>query len=682
MTIGVEPSGQVCGAQVTGVDLSRPLDPATVAEIRAAWLTHHVLAFPDQDIGDDDLERFTRCFGPFGDDPYIAPIPGREHVIAIRRRADETAPLFAENWHSDWSFQEHPPDGTCLFGISIPPHGGDTLFADQHAALDAMPADLRARLEGRLGVHSARGGYAPSGTYGSADQRTDRSMDIRPSDAAMATQLHPIIRAHPETGRLGIFSCLGYIIGIDGMGHDESLELLAELHAWQTRDEFVYRHRWQPGMLVMWDNRSLLHRATGGYEGHDRELHRTTIGHDPAFARAEPVTFDPHDPRYVTDGVPFDSIARVRRERPVCPTPIGSWYLARYDLVEEALRDVETYRSDLSVHSGLDGVEQVPRDQLFLSEIEEPRHGQIRRVFNAAFGPQRRAAFEPMVVESCTLLAEAWDDGQVVDLHGDYAARIPGMVMARTMGLPDDVVDRFDEWSRDGSIMARPCSPHVGDGNHGLQNMLAGELARRRSLPEMPDDVFRRLVEAEIDGAPLDDQEIVTQLHFMIQAGVHTTRGLLTHLVGRIVGDPSITATLRARPDLVEAFVEESLRHDSPVQRTTRRCTRDSTIGGVEVRAGDWLEMGIASANRDEQVYDDVDAFRLDRSGQARNLAFGTGPHVCPGAALARFEGATAVRVLLDRFASIDAVPGAWYPPIPGSLGHDPIPAVVRRSPS
>ncbi len=278
MVIEVTRSGQVCGASVRGVDLARPLDDDTVGEIRAAWLEHHVLAFPDQGMTDDDLERFTQYFGPFGDDPFIAPVEGREHVIAISRRADETAPLFAENWHSDWSFQERPPAGTCLYGITIPPEGGDTLFADQHAALDAMPAELRDRLDGKSAVHSARGGYAPSGMYGEADQRTDRSMSIRPSDEAMATQLHPIIRDHPETGRAGVFGCIGYIIGIDGMPDEQARELLFELYQWQTRDEFVHRHEWEPDMLVMWDNRSVLHKATGGYDGHERVLHRTTIG--------------------------------------------------------------------------------------------------------------------------------------------------------------------------------------------------------------------------------------------------------------------------------------------------------------------------------------------------------------------------------------------------------------------
>lgn len=277
MRITVEPSGQICGATITGVDLAEPLDPNTVSAIRAAWLQHHVVAFPDQALDDDDLERFTLYFGGFGDDPYIAPVPGRRHVIAVRRDAHETAPLFAENWHSDWSFQDQPPSGTCLFGITIPPVGGDTLYADQHAALDAMPAELRSRLDGKQAIHSARGGYAPSGTYGEADRRTDRSMDIRPSESAMATRRHPIIRAHPETGRLGLFGCIGYIIGIDGMPDDEARQLLFELYHWQTRDEFVYRHRWEQNMLVMWDNRSVLHKATGGYDGHDRLLHRTTI---------------------------------------------------------------------------------------------------------------------------------------------------------------------------------------------------------------------------------------------------------------------------------------------------------------------------------------------------------------------------------------------------------------------
>ena len=272
----IEASGQTCGARVTGVDLSAELSCDLVAEIRKAWLEHHVLAFPDQSLIDDDLERFTVAFGGFGEDQFIAPIPGRKHVIAVQRRADETSPLFAENWHSDWSFQARPPAGTCLYGITIPPHGGDTLFANQHAALDALPAGLRARIEGRMAIHSARKPYALDGAYGEADVAR-RSMDIRPSPEAHKTQLHPLIQPHPETGRPALFSTYGYIVGIEGMDEAESGPLLLELYRWQGREAFQYRHVWQPHMLVMWDNRSVLHAATGGYDGYDRLLHRTTI---------------------------------------------------------------------------------------------------------------------------------------------------------------------------------------------------------------------------------------------------------------------------------------------------------------------------------------------------------------------------------------------------------------------
>ena len=277
----ISPSGQACGAAVTGVDLTQPLAPNQVQEIRQAWLKHHVLAFPDQDMSDDDLERYSNYFGPFGEDPFIAPIPGREHVIAVQRSAEESAPLFAESWHTDWSFQAVPPAGTCLLGLVIPPTGGDTWFNNQHLAWEKMPQSLREKLHNKLAIHSARAAYSPQGLYGEIEQDSDRTMDIRPSSEANDTQLHPVIREHPETGRLGIFGCVGYMVGLQGVEEEEALSLLLELHEWQTQPQFQYRHQWQERMLLMWDNRSVLHRATGGYEGHARLLHRTTIADQP-----------------------------------------------------------------------------------------------------------------------------------------------------------------------------------------------------------------------------------------------------------------------------------------------------------------------------------------------------------------------------------------------------------------
>ena len=271
----IEPSGQACGARVTGVDLSATLDAATVTAIRAAWLDHQVLAFPGQRMDDDALERFTVAMGGFGSDPFFAPIPGRDHIAAILREADERTPLFAENWHSDWSFQAQPPAGTCLLAIEIPPKGGDTLFANQHAAWDALPAAKQAEWGDLVAIHSARLAYAPDGSYGTRDE--GRSMAIRPGEEARAEQTHPMVPAHPETGRRGFYSTLGYVVGIEGLDDEDAFPMLREIATWQSREEFVYRHVWDPDMLILWDNRSVLHKATGGYQGYRRELHRTTI---------------------------------------------------------------------------------------------------------------------------------------------------------------------------------------------------------------------------------------------------------------------------------------------------------------------------------------------------------------------------------------------------------------------
>ena len=270
------PSGAVCGARVTGIDLAGDLDANMIADIRAAWLEHKVLAFADQPAMDDSaLERFTLEMGGFGEDPFFDPIAGHENIAAITREADETSPLFAENWHSDWSFLPTPPSGTCLMAVDIPPIGGDTLFCDQAAAFAALPEPRKHYLRGLTAIHSASRGYAPDGLYG--DNDVGRSMAIRPGEAARAQQSHPLIKPHPETAEDVLFCSISYVVGIEGMSDEEALQLVLELHQWCDQERFIYRHTWEPDMLVMWDNRIVNHKATGGYEGYRRELHRTTI---------------------------------------------------------------------------------------------------------------------------------------------------------------------------------------------------------------------------------------------------------------------------------------------------------------------------------------------------------------------------------------------------------------------
>lgn len=272
LTVQVAP----CGALVHGVNLSQPLGDAQSCEIREAWLNHQVLAFVDQQMTLDDLERFASTIGPYGVDPYFESVPGHPHVAQVKREADETSTLFADNFHSDWSFLASPPAATLLYGDVIPPVGGDTLFANQYDAWDALSPAMKALLQDRQGVHSARRGYARTGRYGEQDQ--GRSMAIRYDDSALATQLHPIARRHPETGRTALFVSPGYTIGIAGLPDDEGQALLRELFQHQAKPEFVYAHRWSQGTLLLWDNRCLVHAATGGYDGHRRLLHRITVG--------------------------------------------------------------------------------------------------------------------------------------------------------------------------------------------------------------------------------------------------------------------------------------------------------------------------------------------------------------------------------------------------------------------
>ncbi|MGI9345425.1 MAG: TauD/TfdA dioxygenase family protein [Gammaproteobacteria bacterium] len=277
MTLTITPSGASCGAFITGVDLTQPISADLAATLRAHWLEHKVVAFPDQCLSNADLERFTLSFGEFGEDPFFGHIDGHEHIAAIQRKADEKAPIFAEVFHSDWSFMQVPPAGTCLFGITIPPIGGNTLFANQVAAYDRLPDALRDKADTLTAIHSAAKGYAPDGAYGDNEKESDRSMNIIYSEKARETCTHPFVRTHHETGQKALFSSAAYIEAFADMDKEESNTLLMEFYGLQSNEDITYSHKWQQNMLIIWDNRSLLHSATGGYDGYDRLLHRTTV---------------------------------------------------------------------------------------------------------------------------------------------------------------------------------------------------------------------------------------------------------------------------------------------------------------------------------------------------------------------------------------------------------------------
>ncbi|MDP1641043.1 MAG: TauD/TfdA family dioxygenase [Phenylobacterium sp.] len=271
----VAPTASGFGAVVTGLDLASPLDEATMDEVRQAWADHGVLSFPDQPLSLDQLEAVTLQFGPFGVDPFIAPMPGRPNVLELRREPDEKATNFGAGWHSDWSFQPAPPAATLLHGQVIPPVGGDTLFADcagAHAALSPVMQDMLAPLRA---IHSAGRAYGTQGVF--ARETEKRTMQIIVSEEADKTHTHPLVRTHPVTGEKALFVSPVYTLGIEGMTPAESQAILGFLFAHMTKDEFIFRHRWARDTLLIWDNRRTIHLAEGGYDGHLRVMHRTTV---------------------------------------------------------------------------------------------------------------------------------------------------------------------------------------------------------------------------------------------------------------------------------------------------------------------------------------------------------------------------------------------------------------------
>ena len=200
-----------------------------------------------------------------------------------------------------------------------------------------------------------------------------------------------------------------------------------------------------------------------------------------------PISFDPYDPRIVEEGVPFDVLARIRREDPVYRTPRGNWYLSRYADVESALKDVDTFRAELGPITGIPaGVTTIPEDQHYLSEIPEPRHGMVRRLFNSVLAVHRMRQVEPAIEAECQRLMDGLLGADVADLHGGYAAAIPAFTMAQLMGLGPEAPPLFMQWSMDGSLMSRPATPGVPPEGPATHVFFEARVAEQRALDEPP----------------------------------------------------------------------------------------------------------------------------------------------------------------------------------------------------
>jgi taurine dioxygenase len=250
------------GAEVVGADLA-DLDEPGFEAVHRAFLEHHVLVFRDQKLSPDQLVAFGRRFGPLFVHPIVPHLDGVPEVIPIRNRGKRYT--ITEVWHSDVSFSERPPMASALYAQEVPEAGGDTLFANQHSAYDGLSEGLKRMLGGLRAIHTGSG----LGTV------LGKGEDWREHG-----QSHPVVRTHPETGRKALYVSPGFTVAFEDMHRDESAPLLEFLYDRATRPDITFRHRWRPGDLVMWDNRSVLHYAIHDHGDARRELLRITVEGD------------------------------------------------------------------------------------------------------------------------------------------------------------------------------------------------------------------------------------------------------------------------------------------------------------------------------------------------------------------------------------------------------------------
>ncbi len=269
-SIDVQPIAGALGAEVTGVDLSGPLDSQAVAEIEAALYEHLVLFFREQEITPDQHLEFAGRFGEILRYPLVHGLEEHPDIVPILKLAHETI-NFGGVWHSDTAYLQEPPQAAILVARELPPTGGDTIWSNMYLAYEALSDGMKRLLEGLVAVNDADKAEA-------ATAREDRYVENPRADSGLATvSEHPVIRTHPETGKKILFVNLAHTTRFADMTVAESRPLLDYLFQHQHRPEFSCRLQWEPGTVAFWDNRATQHNPINDYNGHQRLMHRITI---------------------------------------------------------------------------------------------------------------------------------------------------------------------------------------------------------------------------------------------------------------------------------------------------------------------------------------------------------------------------------------------------------------------
>lgn len=267
------------GAEISGVDLSNDLPDEIIGAIRRALVEHQVIFFRDQDLTPARQVAFGARFGPLNIHPYVAGMADHPEVMEIVKEPEDRI-NFGGGWHSDMSFLQTPAIGSILYAVQVPEWGGDTLFASQAAAYDALSPGLKATLETLSAVHSASREYSAQGH--SAQKR--KGMSVAEADGYVGEYVHPVVLTHPETGRKALYVNPAFTLRIDGWKTSESKALLDYLFNHCRYEGFTCRFTWAKGSVAFWDNRSVWHFALNDYPGQRRHMRRVTVDPWPAMA--------------------------------------------------------------------------------------------------------------------------------------------------------------------------------------------------------------------------------------------------------------------------------------------------------------------------------------------------------------------------------------------------------------
>jgi cytochrome P450 len=397
--------------------------------------------------------------------------------------------------------------------------------------------------------------------------------------------------------------------------------------------------------------------------------------------------FDLFDPKQTQHMWPL--MAKMRSECPVANPSPGFYYTARFHDTESVFRDSRRFSCVGGFRAA--GVD-IPEDERLLAELDPPLHTYLRKFLLKSFNPGMARMAEPFTRTYVSGLFDALDSAAGGDIVAELSSPIPVAVTGHVLGVPLEDIPALSprlfsllhtDWPAYG-VKDRE-HPEAGEGLSGsapeLTSYFNTMITRRRNGSVVSDDLISQMVSAEVDGNRLSDNRVCSLIINFLAAGLSTTN-LISNLLYRLISSEEFDALLRDQPELVPAAIEESLRFEPPVLFLFRTVKQDTEVGATGLATGDRVVMGIASANRDESVYEDAQRFRV-RPSDVEHLAFGAGPHLCLGNHMARMEGRVVVEEYLRRYSygDVSLSPGYRFELMPHFLEYGPerLDVVVRR---